>query len=135
MPFSPDALYIGAVLALALYSLIKIIETLIKKVITKKEEMSSEHKDCALNIKNSIDKIYKRIEEDSLLTEDERDWLKYLYDLLEKTDKDGIPLCYFPRSYIESQKEMIKVLNNISLWQEKMTYILESLLRNLDKKE
>jgi len=132
---TPDILYFGIVVALAFYTLIKLIETLVKKIISKKEDSSPGHKDCAHDIKELLDKLYKKVEEGSVLTEEERSWLKYLYDIHEKTDRDGIPLCYFPRSYIESQKEMIKVLNNISIWQEKMTYILENLLRNLDKKE
>lgn len=67
----------------------------------------------------------------SILTEEEKNHLKYLVEFHKKTDNNGIPLSYFPRSYEETQKEIVSVLNKFINYQEKIILLLEY---KLDKK-
>ena len=53
-----------------------------------------------------------------------RDWLKELHDLSKKHDGQGIPLIYTPRSIIETQSEILKLLRDVSNTQAKIADIL-----------
>jgi len=114
-------------------SLVKIIEILIKKLIPKSKTLSEEEYEKLQEIQENIIKLAKCIKKESILTEDEHQWLKNLNDLHNKYDKDGVPLWFYPRSLLDTQKEVTKILYGISLHQEKTTFILESILRELSR--
>jgi hypothetical protein len=61
------------------------------------------------------------------LSEEERHWSRTTHDILTKTDEEGVPLVYVPRSMFDTQKEVVKALAAITQHQEKMTYILERM--------
>jgi hypothetical protein len=69
----------------------------------------------------------------SVLTPQEHDWLKTLYDQHNKYDQDGTPIWYVPRSLSETQEDIVKALMNIAKQQEKTTYILEQIIKQIDK--
>ena len=69
----------------------------------------------------------------SCFTLDDRDAIKNIRDLMSKTDEDGAPLIYVPRSNTDILRELDKSFHNISLLQEKMIFILEKLAAKLDK--
>ncbi len=105
-------------------SLVKIIEILLKKVFPKKSLSDDEYK----KLKEILENTTKLVS----LTDEEHQWLKNLNELHIKCDKDGVPLWYYPRSLIDTQKEVTHILYGISLHQEKTTFILESILREID---
>lgn len=63
----------------------------------------------------------------SHLSEEERLWTRASHDILTRTDEEGVPLVYVPRSMFDTQKEVVKALASITQHQEKMTYILERM--------
>ena len=104
---SPDILAVpslAAVVAVTM-ALTKVIEILILKNTTKK----------------------------SVLTNDERDWLKGLHELHDKCDTDGTPLVYVPRSWAEIQREMQHIMTKIVTDQKRIADILERIDDKLNK--
>lgn len=53
--------------------------------------------------------------------------IEKIYDVLSKCDVDGTPLCYVPRSWIDTQKEVVKALLVISETQKDCLRSLNSL--------
>jgi uncharacterized protein YaaN involved in tellurite resistance len=116
--------------------LAKVIESLISKFLPQKNKILSEEEyEKIKSIENKIKVIHAKIEDKPTLNDDQNSMLKELYDLHSKTDADGIPLHYFPRSFIETQKDIVEVLQEISSHQEKTTYLLESLMKKIEKVE
>lgn len=121
------------VLAIAL---VRVVEILINKVIAKKNKILSDLEfDTLRGIESKIKSIYTKIEDKPTLTDGQNKLLRDLHELHSRTDADGIPLHYFPRSFIEAQKEIVEVLQEISSHQEKTTYLLESLIKKMDRLE
>lgn len=67
---------------------------------------------------------------------------KDIYDLLSKSDPDGIPLTYVPRRLISQQAEQNDLLRNlthnseiVSKTLEKLATTLENIVRVLDRLE
>jgi hypothetical protein len=114
-------------------SLVKLLDVLVKKILPKKQILSDEELDVLKRNNEMLNSITHKVSEESLLTNQEQEWLKNLHNLHDKTDKDGIPLWYVPRSFIDTQKEVIQILSNISKLQEKTTYVLESILKKIEK--
>lgn len=61
------------------------------------------------------------------------------YDIVSKTDKDSVPLCYFPRSHTEIYKVMadlqykvIERLAEITSEQKRIADLLDRIERRLD---
>ena len=77
--------------------------------------------------------ISKNITKNSVLTAEERGWLKDLYDLHEKCDTDGTPLVYVPRSWAEIQRDMQRVMTKIVTDQRRIADILDRIDKKLDK--
>ena len=98
---------LGALLLVVL-GLLKIIEYLVKKIF-------SSHK--------------------SVLTHEEKEYLKHLFEIHNKCDEDGVLLCYVPRSFAKVQVEVIRAMSKVTIQQEKITYILEQLVKQIDKLE
>lgn len=116
--------------------LAKIVDKLMLKFLkTKQKVLSEEEYERIKAIENKIKIIHAKIEDKPTLTDEQNNMLKDILDLHSKTDGDGIPLHYFPRSFIETQKDIVEVLSEISSHQEKTTYLLESLIKKIDRLE
>jgi uncharacterized membrane-anchored protein YitT (DUF2179 family) len=116
--------------------LAKIVDKLMLKFLkTKQKVLSEEEYERIKAIENKIKIIHAKIEDKPTLTDEQNNMLKDILDLHSKTDVDGIPLHYFPRSFIETQKDIVEVLSEISSHQEKTTYLLESLIKKIDRLE
>ncbi len=126
MAFVAGAIALGTILA-------KIIDFLVRKITTKDKVLSDAETLKFEDIYLKMISVHSKIENDTLLTEDEHRWMQELHHQHSKTDKDGIPLWYVPRSFIDSQREIVDILNNIYSHQEKSTYVLESVLKKLEE--
>jgi len=69
-----------------------------------------------------------------LTTADTNDKVKGLYSMHSKTDNDGIPVWYMPRSFVEAQKEMartqadtVNVIRDVVRTQEQMCETMRSI--------
>ena len=116
-------------------SLAKIVEFLIKKALPQKKTLSEDEFDKLEDIYAVTETILKKTEEDTEIIEEQHEWLNELYRQHSKVDGDGIPLWYVPRSFIETQKEIVTILLNISSQMDKYTYVLDSLLKRLEEIE
>ncbi len=67
------------------------------------------------------------------LTTEQHMMLKALYDLHNHIDKDGVPLWYVPRSWADTQKEIVTELRMVTEIQKKTLDIIERLERRLDR--
>jgi hypothetical protein len=124
-----------SLIALALI-LAKLVEKLVSKFLKGKQKVLSEEEyEKIKSIENKLKIVHAKIEDKPTLTDEQNNMLKDLIDLHSKTDSDGIPLHYFPRSFIETQKDIVDVLSEISSHQEKTTYLLESLIKKIDRLE
>ncbi len=77
--------------------------------------------------------IAKSAPKKSILTEEERDWMKTTFEVLEKTDMDGTPLAYVPRSWAEIQKEMQHAMIKIVGDQRRIADILERIEKKVNE--
>ena len=77
--------------------------------------------------------IVKNAPKKSVLTNEERDWMKGLHELHEKCDTDGTPLVYVPRSWAEIQREMQHIMTKIVTDQKRIADILERIDDKLNK--
>ena len=75
--------------------------------------------------------ISKTTSKNSVLTQEERSWLKEIHDIHEKCDSDGTPLVYVPRSWAEIQKDMQHVITKIVTDQRRIADILERIDQKL----
>ena len=78
--------------------------------------------------------ILKAVPQKSVLMDDERDWLKRTDELLSKSDVDGTPLVYVPRSWAEIQKDMQQVMIKIVNDQRRIADILDRIDKKLGEK-
>ena len=120
-------------------SLAKIIEFLIKKLLPQKKVLSEEELNKIHDIQVVLESLVKSSDEESEKVGDKveelHEWVKVLYNQHSKVDSDGIPLWYVPRSFIETQKEIVSILLNISAQMDKSTYVLDSLLKRIEEVE
>jgi len=77
--------------------------------------------------------IVKNAPKKSVLTNEERDWMKGLHELHEKCNTDGTPLVYVPRSWAEIQREMQHIMTKIVTDQKRIADILERIDDKLNK--
>jgi len=125
----PNVITLLMTLVVLSVSLLKIIDFLIKfliKKVTPKENVLSEKE------RNLIKEMHSWLEDISEKNNDEHEWLKELRDVHDKTDRDGVPLWYVPRSLVDMQKEIITLLQNISQHQSKINFILETLISKIN---
>lgn len=59
--------------------------------------------------------------------------LKEIHDTVTLKDSDGVPLVYWPRSQIDTQKDIAKTLQDISRSQDKMVDRLQTIVDNTRK--
>jgi hypothetical protein len=116
-------------------SLTKIIEILVKKVSPNKKVLSDEEFERLKNIDFKLKNLHTQVNDKPTLSDSQDSMLQDLYNWHNKTDSDGIPLWYVPRSFIESQKEIVDVLSDISKHQEKTTFLLEALIKRIERLE
>tara|TARA_R110000744_G_scaffold243834_2_gene360767 strand:+ start:552 stop:860 length:309 start_codon:yes stop_codon:yes gene_type:complete len=69
----------------------------------------------------------------SVLTSEERGWIKELHDIHEKCDVDGTPLVYVPRSWAEIQRDMQRIMTKVVTDQRRIADILDRIDKKLDK--
>jgi len=70
----------------------------------------------------------------SVLMDQERDSLKHMNEILSKTDTDGTPLVYVPRSWAEIQKDMQNVMTKVVNDQRRIADILDRIEKKLENK-
>jgi len=116
-------------------SLVKILEFLIKKLIPKKKILSEPEFNKIKDIHVLVETLIKKNDDESENLEEQHEWVRELYRQHNKVDGDGIPLWYIPRSFIETQKEVVSILLNISSQMDKSTYVLDSLLKRIEEME
>lgn len=131
---SVDLTLVFTLIALAV-TLSKIIEILVKRIIPKKNVLSKEEFDRIKSIDNNLNQVHTSVEDKVTLTDEQHNWLRTLHILHSKTDCDGIPLWYMPRSFIDAQKDIVEVLKDISMHHEKTLFLLESLIKRVEKVE
>ena len=78
--------------------------------------------------------ILKAVPQKSVLMDDERDFVKHMHEILSKTDSDGTPLVYVPRSWAEIQKDMQQVMIKIVNDQRRIADILDRIDKKLEEK-
>lgn len=86
-------------------------------------------------IKFLVNKLVNRASEDRLLNieeavEETRAKSKLIYDMHNKYDVDGTPIWYVPRSWAETQKEIIDTCHQISTTQQSIAETLKRLEYN-----
>jgi hypothetical protein len=117
-------------------SMAKIIEVLVRKISpSRKKTLSEDEFEKIKGIDYKLRNIHTQINDKPTLSDDQNTMLQDLHNWHNKTDADGIPLWYVPRSFIESQKEIVEVLSEISSHQERTTFLLEALLKRIEKLE
>lgn len=132
---SSDTAILITLVALAV-SLAKIIEVLVRRLVpNNRPTLSTDELDKIKCIENRLKTVHNKLDDKPTLTDEQNGMLKDIHDLHSKTDADGIPLHYVPRSFIEAQKEIVDVLQEISSHQERTTYLLESITKRIEKLE
>jgi len=116
-------------------SLVKVLEFLVKKALPKKKTLSDTEFEKIKDIHALIETIIKKSDDESEHLEEQHEWVRELHRQHNKVDGDGIPLWYVPRSFIETQKEIVSILLNISSQMDKSAYVLDSLLKRLEEVE
>lgn len=130
-----DTAVLFTVLTIAL-TLVKILEAILVKILPNKNKVLSEDEfDRIKSIENRVKSVYTKVEDKPTLSDEQNSMLRDLYELHSRSDADGIPLHYFPRSFIESQKDVVEVLQEISSHQEKTTYLLEQVMKKMERLE
>lgn len=83
----------------------------------------------------SIDEISKIVHDavkQSLLLEPQAGQLRTLYEMHMKFDNDGTPIWYFPRSWAETNKEIVDKLYKISETQNRTLELIKILERRIE---
>ena len=78
--------------------------------------------------------VLKSVPQKSVLMDDERDWIKHTNEIMSKSDTDGTPLVYVPRSWAEIQKDMQQVMIKIVNDQRRIADILDRIEKKLEEK-
>ena len=77
--------------------------------------------------------VTKSIRKQSVLVDEERDWLKDMHEVMSKCDVDGTPLVYVPRSWAEIQKDMQQVMTKLVSDQRRIADILDRIDKKLEE--
>ena len=120
-----DPAIIGIVLAIA-YGLTRTVEFLVKKGLGQKSVLTEEERDW-------LKLTHNKMSSGSLLSKEESILIKDLHDLHSKTDSNGVPLWYVPRHWGELQRDLADKMDSISRTQEKIGYVLEHIVKKLEK--
>lgn len=112
MTVGAEVVGIAAVAVVLAQGLTELIKLLISKYVPKKEIVDL-HKNCGL-------------------TEKEHGWLGTLHSLHHRYDVDGVPIWYVPRSWSETQKEIVDNLRDLAETQNKTLSLLDRIERRID---
>ena len=127
----PNVLTLLTTLVILSVTSLKIIEflvrILIKRLTPKDTPVLSDDEFILLK------KTHSWIKDIHHENEEVREWIKELWEAHDRTDGDGIPLWYVPRSLVEMQKEVIQILQSISQHQAKINFVLESLVSKMNE--
>ena len=114
MDFVKEPTLLGVVVLLSVI-ILKLVEFIMAKFLKKSSDRPTSEK-----IK-------------SVLTPEEAHLLKELYEMHNVKDENGVPMMFVPRDIAETQKDVIRSLAQISMMQEKTAYILESMVKSIDR--
>ena len=106
--------------------LLKLSEHLVNKYLDRKEEVAEE------KILDRLEAVESKIGTDCGLNEMQSMQLRQLHDVLLRVDADGVPLSYIPRSWMETQKEIVDKIQKMTQTEYKMLGIIERLERRLE---
>lgn len=125
----PGAETVGvATIAMFLASgLLELLKFVIGKFFDKDKERDKEK---ALT-KQDIEEVIKR-EIPRAFSEKQAEQLKALYEMHMKFDNDGTPIWYVPRSWAETNKDIVDKLYRIAETQNKTLAIIERLERRVE---
>ena len=111
-----DHAILGTLMAFAV-GVVKIIERLVDRFADKKKKEGNGHTNG----------------HSSTLDPQVSQAIKEIHDVVQLRDGDGVPLVYWPRSQMETQKEMAKSLVDINRGQDKMVDRLERVGDSLEE--
>lgn len=69
----------------------------------------------------------------SVLTDEERSYLKEIHEIHIRTDNDGTPLVYTPRTFMEMQKDFQKSLMEVVNHQARIAELLDRIEKRLER--
>jgi len=72
-------------------------------------------------------------EKKSILMTDEREWLRELYTQHQKFDENGTPIWYVPRSWDDTQQEIVKALTTVVGDQRRIAELLDKIEQRYEK--
>lgn len=116
----------GGGLVLVIWALIQLINKLLDR---KKDTGSDDPSHCKASETDAVyqKQVYKWAENNNKL-------IASMYDIIQKTDDNGVHLVYVPRSFEQVQKETVTLLNSMVASQEKTAYILDKLYNQLHQR-
>ena len=106
---------IGVAVAIAL-GFIRLLEILIVALVRKLNKNGKEH---VMEVTLDQD-LVKRIS-------DMAEKIGFLHDIVGKTDNDGTPMVYSSRSNVEATRDIVAIIRNVQLSQERTAHIMERL--------
>ena len=112
-----------------LQGLFKLIGHLIDRT---KEERDSEREERIIEALTKIEEKFGN-KFGCGLNEKQSSQLNELYVLHTRVDRDGTPLWYFPRSWAETQKEIVDKLQSMANINYKMRAIIEGLEKRIER--
>jgi hypothetical protein len=105
---------------------LKLVEHLVSKYNDRQEEAKLE------KIAETLAVVQDKIGNECGLNEIQSQQLKDLHDMHSHRDKDGVPLWFVPRSWADTQKELVDRLQKITEIEFKILGIIERLERRLE---
>lgn len=103
---------------------LRLVESLIKKLLPKKRDSDLREVESALrSLDNNIDELNTKV---SMIL----DHTKELAKLHGKSDEDGIPLWYMPRSWGSIQKDVVSIVQQIH---SNQAHLIEAVGKILEK--
>ncbi len=121
----PETAGIVVITVVVIQGLMGLIKYIIAKNNSNKENLNH----------NSIMLKLNDIEDSCGMTDNQDFWLHELHKMHTRYDSDGTPMWYVPRSWAETQKEIVNQLRSVSEVNMKMLDIIERLERRLEQKQ
>ena len=129
-----DGMVTGLVIGVALL-LIKIIDYFFSRADKKEfENLKQVIYSTRASIEQDIIRLKENTNEKLLIISDKIERVETIstgaLNVVQKTDTDGTPLCYVPRSWADTQEKIVKALDNISTSQVIIAKTLENIERH-----
>lgn len=122
-----DHALLGALMAMSV-GLVKIIERLVDWMVEKKKKRLEDEERAAKGTNGHSNGHSAKLDEETAVA------LKEIHGIVSLKDQDGVPLVYWPRSQIATQKEIAETLCDINRSQDKMVDRLETIATNTRQK-